>query len=74
MGRLAVPRPPNIWRHLYAGTSLAITILICTFVGVWVDRHSKLGPWGTIIGAFMGIGAGLYNFIREFANEADADH
>ena len=62
---------PNIWRHLYAGTSLAVTILLCTFAGVWIDRHWLLNPWGTVAGAFIGIGAGLYNFIREFSNESD---
>jgi len=71
MTRLAVQGSPNIWRHLYAGTSLAITILLCTFSGVWVDRHWHWSPWGTIGGAFIGIAAGLYNFIREFSNESD---
>lgn len=70
MTRLAVQRTPNIWRHLYAGTSLAVTILLCTFVGIWVDRHWALKPWGTVLGAFVGIGAGLYNFLREFSNES----
>jgi F0F1-type ATP synthase assembly protein I len=59
-----------MWRHLYAGTSLAITILLCTLAGVWIDRHWGISPWGTIVGSFTGIGAGLYNFIREFSNES----
>jgi F0F1-type ATP synthase assembly protein I len=71
MTRLAVQGSPNIWRHLYAGTSLALTILLCTFVGVWIDRRWPCGPWGTVVGSFIGIGAGLYNFIREFSNESD---
>jgi F0F1-type ATP synthase assembly protein I len=65
------PLPPSgnsIWRHLYAGTSLAVTILLFTFAGIWVDRHWGLKPWGTVGGAFIGIGAGLYNFIREFGD------
>jgi F0F1-type ATP synthase assembly protein I len=71
MRRLAVQSSPNIWRHLYAGTSLAITILLCTFAGIWIDRHGSFSPWGTVAGAFIGIGAGLYNFIREFSNESN---
>jgi F0F1-type ATP synthase assembly protein I len=58
----------TIWRHVYAGTSLAITILLCTFGGIWVDKHWGAKPWGAIGGAFIGIGAGLYNFIREFTS------
>jgi F0F1-type ATP synthase assembly protein I len=62
------PGGNNIWRHLYAGTSLALTILLFTFAGIWVDRHWGVKPWGTIGGAFAGIAAGLYNFIREFGD------
>ena len=58
----------NIWRHLYAGTSLALTILLFTFAGIWADRHWGVKPWGAVGGAFVGIGAGLYNFIREFGD------
>jgi len=69
-----VQDPPDntstIWRHVYAGTSLAATILFCTFVGIWVDKHWNCRPWGTLIGAFIGIGAGLYNFIREFLDDS----
>jgi F0F1-type ATP synthase assembly protein I len=70
--RVSLPSTPpgdnNIWRHLYAGTSLALTILLFTFAGIWIDRHWGAKPWGTLGGAFIGIGAGLYNFIREFSN------
>jgi F0F1-type ATP synthase assembly protein I len=59
---------PNIWRHVYAGTSLALTILLLTFAGIWLDRHWGFKPWGTIGGAFIGIGVGLFNFIREFGD------
>ena len=62
------PGGNNIWRHLYAGTSLALTILLFTFAGIWIDRHWGIKPWGTLGGAFAGIGVGLYNFIREFLN------
>jgi F0F1-type ATP synthase assembly protein I len=69
-----VQSSPNIWRHLYAGTSLAITILLCTFVGVWIDRHLNIRPWGTLGGAFIGIGGGLYNFFREFSSESNNEN
>jgi len=62
------PSGSNIWRHVYAGTSLALTILLFTFGGIWVDRRFGTKPWGTLVGAFAGIGAGLYNFIREFGD------
>jgi F0F1-type ATP synthase assembly protein I len=67
-------QPPggnSIWRHLYAGTSLALTILLFTFAGIWIDRHWNVKPFGTIGGAFFGIGMGLYNFIREFTQPSE---
>jgi F0F1-type ATP synthase assembly protein I len=60
----------SVWRHLYAGTALALTILVGTFVGLWADRHWGIRPWGAVIGAFVGIGAGLYNFFKEFSSDA----
>lgn len=66
------PLPPsgcNLWRHLYAGTALAMTVLVCLFAGVWVDRRWSTSPWGAVLGAAFGLGAGLYNFFREFAND-----
>jgi F0F1-type ATP synthase assembly protein I len=68
--KIMVP-PQNsstIWRHVYAGTSLALTILVYTFAGIWIDRFWAIKPWGTMAGAFIGIAVGLYNFIREFSN------
>ena len=64
------PSGRNVWSHLYAGTSLAVTILAFTYAGIRVDRHWNVTPWGTLVGAFIGIGAGLYNFIKEFSSDA----
>ena len=50
---------------------MAITILLGTFAGVWIDRHWNFKPWGTLAGAFIGIGVGFYNFFREFSSEPD---
>jgi len=58
-------------RFRIAGTSLALTILLFTFAGIWIDRHWGARPWGTVGGAFIGIGVGLYNFFREFSNASD---
>lgn len=63
---------PNLWRHVYAGTTLALTILGCIYVGYRVDRHWQTRPWGILVGAFFGIGVGLYNFLREFLNDETA--
>ncbi len=46
-----VDTPPSspgssLWRHAYAGTSLAITILVCTYLGIQADRHWGINPSG----------------------------
>jgi F0F1-type ATP synthase assembly protein I len=70
MGQVPPDNSSAIWRHVYAGSSLAVTILICTFGGIWIDKHWNCRPWATLVGAFVGIGAGLYNFIREFTHDS----
>ncbi len=68
----AIPPPPqkraSVWRHAYAGTSLALTILLCTYAGIQADRYWTIGPWGTLAGAIVGFAVGLFNFLREFSN------
>jgi F0F1-type ATP synthase assembly protein I len=54
---------------VYAGTSLALTILVCTFIGIWADKHWSARPWGTLVGAMIGMAVGFYNFFREFLND-----
>ena len=61
--------PPNIWRHLLAGTTLALTILLFIYIGMRADRRWNMSPWGVCVGAVVGIGIGLYNFLREFHDD-----
>ena len=60
-------RGPGPWRYAGLGVQLAISILIGTFAGRWVDR--KLGTDGvfTILGALLGFGGTLYALIRELS-------
>lgn len=46
------------------GLQLAATIVIFIFAGDWLDKKYDQGGIITIISAFLGIGIGLYNFIR----------
>jgi len=62
--------PPSGWRHLFAGSSFAITIALMTFAGVWIDRRYGSDPWGALCGAFLGIAVATYNLIKEFKDES----
>jgi F0F1-type ATP synthase assembly protein I len=46
------------------GIQLAATIVVCFFVGRWLDQVLNTAPWLMILGAFLGAGGGLYNFLR----------
>lgn len=62
---------PSPWRHVFAGTILAITIAIGVLGGHWVDVKCGSDPWGALIGSLLGIGAGFYNFLKEFMDDPD---
>lgn len=61
--------PSPGWRHLFAGSSFAITIVAAVFAGVWADRKFDSDPWGVLLGALLGVAVATYNLIREFRDE-----
>jgi Putative F0F1-ATPase subunit (ATPase_gene1). len=50
--------------YLGLGVQLAATIVIMVFLGRWIDGKFNTGSLWTLICAFIGGGAGLYNFIK----------
>lgn len=50
--------------YLNMGWQLVVTILITTLVGIFLDRHFETKPLFTIIFAFLGCAAAIYDFIR----------
>jgi F0F1-type ATP synthase assembly protein I len=56
----------RLWRHVFSGTTFAVTILLCLYIGVQVDKHWPTSPWGVVGGVFFGFGVGFFNLIREF--------
>jgi F0F1-type ATP synthase assembly protein I len=45
------------------GIQLAATIVICFFIGRWLDQVLNTAPWLMILGAFCGAAGGLYNLL-----------
>lgn len=54
--------------YLGLGSQLAVTIIILFFIGRWLDSEFQTNPILTIIFAFVGGFAGLYNFIHTVIN------
>ena len=50
--------------YLGLGSQLAITVTGMAFLGYWLDKKFSTEPLLTVIGSFLGITAGLYNFLK----------
>jgi F0F1-type ATP synthase assembly protein I len=46
------------------GIQLALTVVVCFFVGRWLDGVLNTGPWIMIAGLFLGTVGGLISFFR----------
>jgi len=54
----------EIGPYLGLGLQLALTVTIMVFLGIWLDGYFKTQPILTIVFAFLGVFASLYNFIK----------
>lgn len=50
--------------YLGLGLQLAVTVAAMALLGIWLDGKFNSSPWLTIISSFLGVFAGLYNFIK----------
>jgi ATP synthase protein I len=50
--------------YLGMGFQLAATVALLVFIGIWLDKNTGKDPLFTLIFAFLGVGIGLYNFIK----------
>ena len=50
--------------YIGLGMQLAVTVVLMVFLGIWLDGIFNLDPVLTITFAFLGVFAGLYNFIK----------
>lgn len=46
------------------GLQLAVTVTVMVFIGIWLDGYFNTKPILTIVCAFFGVFAGMYNFIK----------
>ena len=57
-------RSNQLWAYAAEGTQLAVTLLLGVFVGYKLDARWGTSPWLTLGGAALGLGLGLFNFVR----------
>lgn len=62
----------NTWRNVTAythlGLTLAASVLICFFLGYWLDGKLGTEPLLAIIGAFVGAAGGFINLVKTMNN------
>lgn len=46
------------------GIQFALTILVFTFGGIWLDRRLGTSPWLLLVCVFIGAGGGFFSIYR----------
>ena len=46
------------------GLQFVVTILVCLFVGQWLDRRLGTTPWLLVTGVMLGAALGFWNMLR----------
>ena len=54
----------DIGPYVGLGLQLAGTVTVSVFIGIWLDGQFDTNPVLTIVFAFFGVFAGMYNFIK----------
>jgi ATP synthase protein I len=56
---------PSATEFAGVGLQFAASILVCLFVGQWLDRKLGTAPWLLLVGVFFGAGTGFYSMYRK---------
>lgn len=66
-------KPPSGVQYAGAGLQFALTIVIFTFLGIWLDKRLGTSPWFVLICVFVGAAAGFYSIYRTLMGSAKRD-
>ena len=58
-------RDPSWGQYLGLGLQMAVGVGLGVLVGGWLDRKYGWQPWGTTVGALLGLAGGMYLLIKE---------
>ena len=62
------PETPNDRSGMGAGlryaSEFSAAVIVGAFLGYLVDKFAGSGPWGLLIGLFLGFGTGVMNVVR----------
>lgn len=58
-------------RYAGLGIELAAAVGFLSFLGWWIDGRFATAPWGLMIGAIVGLVAGMANLLRTALSSVD---
>jgi len=58
------PWSKDVGPFLTMGIQLALTVVVCFFLGRWLDGFFNTAPWLMIAGLLLGIAGGFISFFR----------
>ena len=61
----------EIGPYVGLGLQLGLTVTVSVFIGIWLDGNFETSPVLTIVFAFLGVFAGMYNFIKTVLKSDD---
>ena len=64
-GGRQVGQVPSAAAYAGVGLQFAITLLVCLFLGRWLDQRLGTAPWLLMAGVFLGAAAGIYSMYRK---------
>jgi F0F1-type ATP synthase assembly protein I len=53
-----------VFAYSTLGIQLALFMTLFVYGGFKLDSYLKSSPWFVVLGAFLGLGTGFYNFIK----------
>jgi ATP synthase protein I len=56
-------------RMMGLGLQFVVSILLCLYLGQWLDRKLGTAPWLLLLGVFAGAGFGFWSMYRVMTDE-----
>jgi ATP synthase protein I len=63
----------DVGPYISAGTQYAASIVVCLFIGWWLDVKFGTSPWLVVVGIVLGAVSGFYNLYKTLISGGKQD-
>ena len=63
----------NFGKYAGVGIQFAVSIIVFLYAGQWIDGKLGTGPWGMMIGVFVGASVAFYSMYRRLMADLERD-